>query len=89
MLHQKTSGKLQPRWRGPFRIQDYGGSHTRSFVLKQLNGRKIRGAFHGDDLKRFVPRSGHLAEDRNRPYPTSQSIRKPSKKKKEPAKDLV
>jgi len=51
---------LQPRWRGPFRIQDYGGSHGKSFVLRQLNGRKIRGAFHGDDLEAFIPRIGYL-----------------------------
>ena len=33
MLYQKYTGKLQPRWRGPFRISGYGGSHGRSFAL--------------------------------------------------------
>ena len=27
MLHQKKSGKLEPRWRGPSIITIYGGSH--------------------------------------------------------------
>jgi hypothetical protein len=81
MLHQRTSGKLQPRWRGPFRIQDYGGSHGKSFVLRQLNRRKIRGTFHGDDLKTFVPRTGYL--DDGLILPTQQTIRKP---RIEPAK---
>jgi hypothetical protein len=60
MLYQKKTGKLEPRWRGPFRISGYGGSHGISFTLVQLNGRKIRGSFHGDHLKTFTPRTGYL-----------------------------
>jgi hypothetical protein len=87
MLHQKISGKLQPRWRGPFRIQDYGGSHGKSFVLRQLNGRKIRGAFHGDDLKAFIPRTGYL--DDGLILPTQQTIRKPRIKPTKPGIKMV
>jgi len=47
MLYQKDTKKLQPRWRGPFKISGYGGSHATSFTLIQLNGRKFRGTFHG------------------------------------------
>ena len=62
MLYQKDAGKLQPRWRGLFRINGYGGSHGVSFTLQQLNGRGIKGAFHGDHLKRFRPRTGYLID---------------------------
>jgi hypothetical protein len=61
MLYQERTRKLQPRWRGPFRISGYGGSHGVSFTLIQLNGRGIKGTFHGDHLRRFVPRTGYLA----------------------------
>lgn len=62
MLYQKASGKLEVRWRGSFRIQG--------------NGRKIRGSFHSNDLKRFIPRSGHLAEgpSDDGPDPPTQTI---------------
>ena len=62
MLYQEKAGKLAPRWRGPFRISGFGGAHGRSFTLLQLNGRRIRGVFHGDHLKSFVPRSGYLSD---------------------------
>ena len=75
MLYQEHSGKLQPRWRGPFQISAYGGSHGLSFCLKQLNGRKIRGKFHGDHLKTFLPRTGYLAEANPPPLPQTQTIR--------------
>ena len=61
MVYQKGVAKLQPRWRGPFRIKGYGGSHGVSFTLQQLNGRGIRGTFHGDHLKEYRPRTGYLA----------------------------
>jgi len=47
MLGQRCGGKLQPQWRGPFKISGYGGTHSLSFTLMQLNGRRIRGTFHG------------------------------------------
>ena len=59
MLHQKRRKKLDPSWRGPFSIAGYG-KHGMSFSLRQINGRRITGSFHGDDFKRYVPRSGHL-----------------------------
>lgn len=82
MLYQKDTGKLQARWRGPFRISGYGGSHGLSFTLKQLNDRRIRGTFHGDHLKRFIPRTGYLAEHGIPlpPLPPSQNIRHPRQK---------
>lgn len=77
MLYQENSGKLKPRWRGPFRISGYGGAHATSFTLQQLNGRRIRGAFHGDHLKKFVPRTGYLLDSTSAPpsLPQQQTIR--------------
>ncbi len=46
-------------------------------LLVQLNGRKIRGSFHGDHLKKFVPRTGHLTGSSTPTFPTTQTIRKP------------
>ncbi|KAM0800623.1 hypothetical protein BDR22DRAFT_889337 [Usnea florida] len=80
MLYQKDTGKLEPRWRGPFRITNYGGSHNLSFKLQQLNGRWIRGTFHGDHLKTFIPRTGYLTDPSDTPLPVQQTIRKPAKR---------
>ena len=81
MLHQERSGKLQPRWRGPFQISEYAGSHGLSSKLQQLNGRPIRGSFHGDHLKRFVPRSGYLASHDDIQLLQTQTIRAPRRPK--------
>ena len=75
MLWQKNTGKLQARWRGPFKITGYGGSHGLSFKLAQLNNRRIRGTFHGDHLKAFTPRSGYLANLSDLPLLPQQNIR--------------
>ena len=74
MLYQKNTGKLQPRWRGPFRVAGYGGSHGLSFTLQQLDGSAIRGTFHGDHLKKFSPRTDYLAAS-NPLLPLRQNIR--------------
>ena len=69
--------KLGNRWRGPFQISGYGGTHGRTFTLKQLNGSKIRGTFHGDHLKTFVPRLGYLADPAtDATLPLQQTIRR-------------
>lgn len=60
MLYQERTGKLEPRWRGPFIIAGYS-NHSVLYTIKQINGRGIRGTFHGDHLKLFVPRTGYLA----------------------------
>ncbi len=76
MLYQESTRKLEPRWRGPFRISKYGGTHGRSFLLRQLNGRGIRGSFHGDHLKHFIPRTGYLAGSSVPLLPPQQTIRR-------------
>ena len=72
MLYQKNTTKLQPRWRGPFRILDYSSIYSTSFTLKQLNGRSIKGTFHGNHLKTFKPRKGHLTKEGLLPLPLPQ-----------------
>ena len=76
MLHQKASGKLQPRWRGPFRVEGFGSDRQLSYVLRQLNGRLIRGTFHGNHLKRFNPRTGYLSTPTDPQLPQQQTIRR-------------
>lgn len=82
MVWQKQQGKLEPRWRGPFRIVGYGGAHGLTFKLAQLNGKAIRGIFHGDHLKLFKPRGGYLSDLTvstipKETYPSQQTIRRP------------
>ena len=74
MLYQKKGKKLEPRWRGPFRITGYG-KHGTSFEIQQLGGKAIQGTFHGDHLKQFRPRQGHLASSSDPPLPAYQTIR--------------
>lgn len=81
MLYQKSVGKLQPRWRGPFCIDRFATERELSYVLRQRNGRLIRGSFHGNHLKRFTPRTGHLADPSDHfLLPLQQTIRKPAKR---------
>ncbi len=80
MLHQKSSDKLQFKWRDSFRIQNHEKTHEKFFILRQINERKNWKAFHENDLKQFVSCTEHLAEDARRSYSDSQSIRKSRKK---------
>ena len=83
MLHQKNTGKLEPRWRGPFRLRGYGGKHYTSCTLEHLNShRKIRGSFHGDDLKLFVPRTGYLRFPTEETLLNYQTIRAPRSRRR-------
>lgn len=86
MLHQKKTGKLEARWRGPFRISGCGGIHATTFILQQLDGTRIRGTFHGDDLKQFKPRSGYLWDESSPSsyLPMRQTIRNRKSAKQSP-----
>ena len=82
VVYQERAGKLEPRWRGPFAIGGFGGEHGVTYQLRQLNGRRIRGTFHGNHLKQFIPRSGYLADPTIDPaIPSYQTIRKPRMRK--------
>ena len=75
MLYQKNTGKLQPRWRGPFAINGFGSERMLSYTIRQLNGRLIKGTFHGNHLKRFTPRTGHLQKPSDTSFLQHQNIR--------------
>lgn len=79
LLHQKESAKLEAQWRGPF-VVDKAGDHA-SFHIRQISGRRIKRTFHVDDLRLFQPWTGHLKLSNEPTYPTSQTLREPSKKK--------
>lgn len=84
MLFQKDVGKLKAPWRGPFVVRGYGGTHGISYTLKQFNGRNIRGLFHGNYLKPFVPRKGYLSDPATDLVPPGeQTIRAPRKRNEE------
>ena len=61
MLYQKKHIKLTFRWRNCFRIYEYEKTHQLSFVLNQLNDRKIREIFHENHLKEFKSRTKYLS----------------------------
>ena len=76
MLAQKhPSHKLGARNRGPFKILGTDGPNRASYRIEQLNGRRIKGTFHGDDLHRFVPRPDHLRGPNDPGLLTEQTIR--------------
>lgn len=77
ILHQKESGKLETRWKGPFMIEKFAGSYGKSYKTRRIGGKVIKGAFHGDHLKDFVPGRGHLRGPSESALPHNQMIRKP------------
>ena len=84
MIYQKNIAKLQLRWRKFFRITKYDESHHISFILAQLNDRKIRSNYHDDHLKIYRFRTEHLvnfsySDEKLISY---QTIRSSKKKKK-------
>lgn len=48
--------------------------HGLSWEVSQLNGRKIRGAFHGDHLEPLHERTGYLATGKT--FEQSQTVRR-------------
>lgn len=45
--------KLSPRWRGPFVVESLAGDHDISYKIRQINGKAIKGSFHGNHLRQF------------------------------------
>ena len=80
MLFQKDTGKLQPRWRGPFVVEGFASPRGVSYPIKQINGRRIKGTFRGNHLKLFIARTGYLANQTPELLP-QQTIR-PSKRRR-------
>ena len=62
--------RLLVEYNGPFRVDSFASERRLSYVLHHLNGRLFRGTFHGNHLKRFIPRSGLLADATDPLLPT-------------------
>ena len=83
MLYQKKHTKLTFKWRDFFQIFEYEDTHQISFVLIQLNDRKIRKTFHENHLKEFKSRTEYLSNSsREKDLLLFQTIRMSKSKKK-------
>lgn len=69
--------KMSVQWPGPFVVKELtAGGHGVSYWLCHLNGTTIPGAFHGDHLKLFQPRTGYLQNYEKDPVIPPKAIRK-------------
>lgn len=83
MVHKKKTVKLEPRYWGLFRVTGLSGMRGVSWQISRLNGRQIRGTYHGNHLKPFVPRQGYLSRSGGEGLmPGSRTVRKPRKKRR-------
>lgn len=60
LLFQKSTIKLESRWRDSFKISRYGSIREIFFKIVQLNDRGIRDIFHENHLNKIVSRIGFL-----------------------------
>ena len=58
--HRSSKKKLRPSWRGPFIVTGHGGTHSRSYTLRQIDGTPIPRTYHIDQPKLFKFREGRL-----------------------------
>ncbi|KAK4624378.1 hypothetical protein CLAFUR4_06066 [Fulvia fulva] len=72
--------KLEATFRGPYIVTGYGGEHRRSYTLRQLNGKPIKGHFYGDHLHLFKARWGHLIPPNEALIPEYQLLREPRRR---------
>ncbi len=63
-------------------IEKFAGSHGKSYKIRQIGGKVIKGAFHGDHLKEFLPRRGHLRRPFQPALPHYQTIKKSRKRRR-------
>lgn len=68
-------GKLTGKWRGPFIIDDIGGDHGASYVLKTLDGKTAPNTHHGDHQRIFHPRKGYLRPADEEPLEVTRNLR--------------
>ena len=73
--HRSSKKKLRPSWRGPFIVTGHGGTHSRSYTLRQIDGTPIPRTYHRDQLKLFKLREGRLVTGKELSLPTCQNIR--------------
>lgn len=51
---EQRSHKLEARWEGPYKVSKVG-SFGRSVWLQDLQTKQVRGRYHIDDVKIFLP----------------------------------
>ena len=73
--HRSSKKKLRPSWRGPFIVTGHGGTHSRSYTLRQIDGTPIPRTYHIDQPKLFKLREGRLVTGKELSLPTCQNIR--------------
>lgn len=73
--HRSAKKKLRPSWRGTFIVTGHGGTHSRSYTLRQIDGTPIPRTYHRDQLKLFKLREGRLVTGKELSLPTYQNIR--------------
>lgn len=63
MVHQKKTIKLEPRWRGPFRIASSSGVRGVSWRICQLNGSINTGNVSWGSLEALYPQAGLIVRE--------------------------
>ena len=53
LYYKEQKSKLETRWRNPVVVTGHANEFGFTYNLRQVNGKKIRGQFHGDDLRKF------------------------------------
>jgi len=72
---KKKKGKLKPQWRGPFVVTGYANEFGITYAIRQLTGKRIKGSFHGDHLRKFRLREGYLIPPIEADMPDYQLLR--------------
>jgi hypothetical protein len=78
LVQEGKPQKLEPRWRGPFRVDRRSG--RASCKLLNMDGSTIAGGnldYHEDHLKLFTPRIGHLQTGREPELLPQLNLRRP------------
>ncbi|KAI0992831.1 hypothetical protein K3495_g15353 [Podosphaera aphanis] len=73
--HAKAKLKLHASYRGPFVVTGFAGYHGKSYLLRQINGQRIKYSYHGDQLKLFRLREGYLISGNEQKIPAYQNLR--------------
>lgn len=86
MVRQHRPGKLQPKYRGPFRVSRPASNRFVSYIIFDSHGEEFVHSFHANDLKPFEPRKDYISREEDDPIhwrdQTIRASRTKNKKKK-------
>ncbi|RKF55040.1 hypothetical protein OnM2_092022 [Erysiphe neolycopersici] len=71
----KYGKSLHASYRGPFVVAGFAGEHKKSYLLRQVDGQKIKYSYHGDQLRPFRLREGYLITGNEKRIPAYQNLR--------------